>query len=517
MRRILLALGALLAFASVPASAQITDAPCAYTQCTVATLTAISNGAASTPVLLANGTILTGGSGTTNFPNLFIQPTGTSAATTWSTNGTGLGMNLSGSFAGNFLDFKEGGGGTSLFLVSSSGATIASGNITTASHFVLSATTGTIQLRAGNTLISSPATAALQFGAADSATPTAQTTQVQGVVAATTNAAGADWTEILSRSTGTGVAGNKIWQSGFQGTSSNSTVTITNASPAVFTWSTHPLVPGSIIQLTTTGTLPTGLSLATNYYVIATALATGTFEVSATPGGAAVNTSSAGSGTHTATTQTNVQNGATTVMTLGPASVTGSQTTPILNLAQTWNTSGNVSGLKFTLVNIAAGASSKIIDISTTTAGTSNVINALNLTSGGHLRVGASGTAGYDLAGAGDGTWSVTGLAQVSTAYLGWAAGSNATAAMDTTICRVSAGIVEIGSSTGCAASGQLLAATLRSGQTTVAGLPSASTAGAGARAFVTDATACTFASTPTGGAATACPVYSDGTNWKEG
>jgi hypothetical protein len=52
---------------------------------------------------------------------------------------------------------------------------------------------------------------------------------------------------------------------------------------------------------------------------------------------------------------------------------------------------------------------------------------------------------------------------------------------------------------------------------TTVAGLPSAATAGAGARAFVSDATATTFASTVSGSGSNKVPVYSDGTNWKIG
>lgn len=52
---------------------------------------------------------------------------------------------------------------------------------------------------------------------------------------------------------------------------------------------------------------------------------------------------------------------------------------------------------------------------------------------------------------------------------------------------------------------------------TTVANLPSAATAGAGARAFVTDATATTFASTVAGGGANSVPVYSDATNWRIG
>ena len=49
---------------------------------------------------------------------------------------------------------------------------------------------------------------------------------------------------------------------------------------------------------------------------------------------------------------------------------------------------------------------------------------------------------------------------------------------------------------------------------TVVASLPAAATAGAGARAFVTDATATTFLSTVAGGGANKVPVVSDGTNW---
>ena len=49
---------------------------------------------------------------------------------------------------------------------------------------------------------------------------------------------------------------------------------------------------------------------------------------------------------------------------------------------------------------------------------------------------------------------------------------------------------------------------------TTVAGLTAAATAGAGARSFVTDATATTFLSVVAGGGANKVPVVSDGTNW---
>lgn len=49
----------------------------------------------------------------------------------------------------------------------------------------------------------------------------------------------------------------------------------------------------------------------------------------------------------------------------------------------------------------------------------------------------------------------------------------------------------------------------------TVATLPA--TATAGARAYVTDATATTFASVVAGGGTNKVPVYGDGTNWRIG
>ena len=50
-----------------------------------------------------------------------------------------------------------------------------------------------------------------------------------------------------------------------------------------------------------------------------------------------------------------------------------------------------------------------------------------------------------------------------------------------------------------------------------VSGLPSASSVGAGSRAFVTDANATTFASIVASGGSNGVPVYSDGTNWRIG
>lgn len=61
-----------------------------------------ANGAASTPPVLINGTVFTGGTATTTKPALLIEPAGTTS-NNWNTNGTGFGVNLpSGSTADIF-------------------------------------------------------------------------------------------------------------------------------------------------------------------------------------------------------------------------------------------------------------------------------------------------------------------------------------------------------------------------------------------------------------------------------
>lgn len=79
---------------------------------------------------------------------------------------------------------------------------------------------------------------------------------------------------------------------------SSSTVTISNASPAVVTW-TQTFAAGQAVQFTTTGALPAPLAVNTTYYVISAGLSGSQFEISATVGGTAINTTNAGSGTHT--------------------------------------------------------------------------------------------------------------------------------------------------------------------------------------------------------------------------
>jgi hypothetical protein len=80
-----------------------------------------------------------------------------------------------------------------------------------------------------------------------------------------------------------------------------SVVTITVGTPGVVSWTGHGLQAGQPVVFSTTGTLPTGLTAGTVYYVSATGLTADSFSVSATAGGAAIDTTAAGTGTHTVT------------------------------------------------------------------------------------------------------------------------------------------------------------------------------------------------------------------------
>lgn len=88
------------------------------------------------------------------------------------------------------------------------------------------------------------------------------------------------------------------------GTNTNATVTISNASPAVITDTGHGLSIAQVFYLTTTGGLPTGLTASTNYFVSSAGYAANSYQVAPTVADAiagtnSINTSSAGSGTHT--------------------------------------------------------------------------------------------------------------------------------------------------------------------------------------------------------------------------
>jgi hypothetical protein len=88
------------------------------------------------------------------------------------------------------------------------------------------------------------------------------------------------------------------------GTAATATVTISNSSPAVVTDTAHGQSIASVVNFTTTGALPTGLSLGTNYYVSSTGYGANSYQLAPTVADAlagtnSIITSSAGSGMHT--------------------------------------------------------------------------------------------------------------------------------------------------------------------------------------------------------------------------
>lgn len=97
-------------------------------------------------------------------------------------------------------------------------------------------------------------------------------------------------------------AGNLVWQIepaalNDDELQTSATVTITQATPSVVTWTAHGQTNGTLVYLTTTGTLPLPLLPNVAYYVVSQT--TNTLELSLTSGGAAIATTTAGSGTHT--------------------------------------------------------------------------------------------------------------------------------------------------------------------------------------------------------------------------
>jgi len=77
------------------------------------------------------------------------------------------------------------------------------------------------------------------------------------------------------------------------------TCTMTIASPAVISYTNHLLSINDIVTFTTTGSLPTGISVGVDYYIISSGFGASSFRISTSLGGAAVNTSGSQSGTHT--------------------------------------------------------------------------------------------------------------------------------------------------------------------------------------------------------------------------
>jgi hypothetical protein len=140
----------------------------------------------------------------------------------------------------------------------------------------------------------------------------------------------------------------------------SSTVTITIASPGVVTWNNHGLANGQSVVLSTTGALPTGLTAGTTYYVVARTA--NTFELAATSGGAAINTSGTQSGTHTATlnSATGISVGDTVT---GATSGASAVARAVLLRAGTW-TSSPVGSIVFDSITSGPFTSGETLQVS---------------------------------------------------------------------------------------------------------------------------------------------------------
>ena len=93
------------------------------------------------------------------------------------------------------------------------------------------------------------------------------------------------------------------------GLTSPSTVSFTIASPGVVNLSGHGLAAGTQVVFTTTGSLPTGISVSTPYYVLSPL--TNSFNLASTIGGTAINFSGSASGTATMNSEILMQTGTT--------------------------------------------------------------------------------------------------------------------------------------------------------------------------------------------------------------
>lgn len=107
-------------------------------------------GAASTPGVFINGVPFTGGTGTTTKPQTYIDG-GSSEPTTWSTNGTMLGINVPSGGLTNALDIHSN-GGTSVFAVGAGGNTTSSGFFAASGSFRPNSTISTVNCSTSGTV-----------------------------------------------------------------------------------------------------------------------------------------------------------------------------------------------------------------------------------------------------------------------------------------------------------------------------------------------------------------------------
>lgn len=200
-------------------------------------------GALSTPSVSITGAPVTGGSGTTTVPLLYLN-SGT-APSSFSTAGTVLGINMPSGFTGNAIDIHLN-GGASAFAVNQIGSLTLAGAVTSAGLLV--GATNAVQWNIRG-ILTSKAAGNVQLGNTDVASPVAQTLSFQSVIAGNTNVAGANAVIQGSLSNGSGVGG-EIALAISQSTASSG---VQNTAVARFTVGAS----GGRVPVTTVSALPT--------------------------------------------------------------------------------------------------------------------------------------------------------------------------------------------------------------------------------------------------------------------
>lgn len=172
-------------------------------------------GAISTPAVKVSGTWLTSTAATV--AQTLIQASGANAFA-GSAAGTGLGVNSASGFTGNLLDLQQ--NGSSVVSVNFAGTVTGGGFNAGITGFVASSASTALKLGvSSDAILGWRAAANFRFGAADAASPIAQTISFQGT--ATTNTAGVNTTfNCGGFSAGTGTSGDCIFATGGSGASS---------------------------------------------------------------------------------------------------------------------------------------------------------------------------------------------------------------------------------------------------------------------------------------------------------
>lgn len=387
--------------------------------------------AASTAALLLSETVFTGGTGSTTMPYFLLRPVGATASSTWSTSGTIFGLNMPSGFAGNALDIKLNGSATNIFTVNASGSLNLNGAISGKNTITVT------QANANTAVFNS--TGYSETGS--DATPMVS-------LAGTLNTTGANFDVFKITVTNTAAgAGTNLFEilAGSGGATSEFSISTTGTINAA-------------ASIQAAGSLRAGAATDI-YFNTRTNLASAADGELDILNNAATNTEKL-----FVPVNASLQFGAADVDTGPVAQVLRSQgllaggTSNQAGANWTFIASpgkGTGAGGSFIFQTTPAGSTGTVVGTPTTALtidSTQKATFAGNVQMTGLTATGTATLANSGLTAAGIGT------SEFNTGFIGWSSTSSSGGTVDTTLCRQAAGVIEIGASTGCAASGSLLA-----------------------------------------------------------